>query len=98
SEDNGTDMPGAGAGEFRVTVPVVVPPAKTEVGLSATLDAAGGLTIMSAVFTESRDAVTVTAVLVKTGEVETTKVPEIAPAGTVAVAGTVAATELLLES
>jgi len=98
SDDNGTVKPPAGAGKVKVRVPTLVPLENTDVGFKVKLESGAGLTVSPSVFTASREAVMVTGVLPATAKVEMTNVPELAPAGTVTLAGTEATAELLLES
>jgi hypothetical protein len=86
-----TEIPPAGAGPFRVTVAVQVFPPVTEVGESVSPETTGLLTVKVAVTeTESRVAVRVTEVFAVTATVETLNVVDVAPAGTVTVAGSLA--------
>jgi len=89
-----TTNPPEGAAEPMVTVPVDVPstddPPTTEVGLIDRPVRTGGLIVKDAVGAPFPvPAVTVAVVAVPTGVVVTVKVPVVAPAATVAVAGTV---------
>lgn len=96
-----TCEPPAGAGPFRVTVPVEVPrgPPTTLFGLSVSEDTAGGRTVSMAVRAPPpKDAEMVTEVDAATALVVRVKVALVAPAATVTpLAGTLAAT-LLLDS
>jgi len=83
-----TTAPPVGAGSFSVTVPVEEFPPVTDVGLKLTELGAGAFTVIVVVFvTVFNVPVTVTAVLLVTGNVVTAKVAEFDPA-TVTVAGT----------
>lgn len=92
-----TAVPPDGAALPRVTVPVDVFPPTTEAGLSVTPVTTGGVTVRTAVLLEDEaasDAVMVTLVDFVTADVEIANVAEVAPAGIVTVAGTVAAAVL----
>ncbi len=87
-----TDNPEVGAGELIVIVPVEFVPPTTVVGLSTRELTVGPVTANVAVAdVEFAEAVIVAEELVATATVVMVKVPVVAPAGTEAVAGTVAA-------
>jgi hypothetical protein len=87
AEVRATDMPPVGAALPRVTVPLEVAPPLMVVGFRATAVTIGGLTVNVAdCAPEEMDGV----FAVATGSVVTVKVPLVAPAAMVAVAGTVA--------
>lgn len=90
-----TTIPPAGAAAPIVTVPEAVAPPVTEVGLRATETIAGGLTVSDALIPVPFTAAEICAVVgVPTVLVLTVKPACAAPAGTVTVAGTVAALTL----
>jgi len=94
-----TVTPPAGAAPLIVTVPVVVCPETTLAGLKDNIVTTGcGTTVRFAVMGKVSGGVTVmvTLVLVATANVVTLKVPLVAPAAMVKLAGTVAAPVLLL--
>lgn len=96
-----TVRPPVGAGPVRVIVPVDRAPPVRAAGLSDRADRDAGLTVMAAVWLRPLAvAVIVTSAAAKTGFDVAVKVAEVAPAGTVTVAGTVAAAvfELLSEA
>jgi hypothetical protein len=95
--DSVTTKPPVGAGALIVTVPVTLVPIRPVVGLTDTAEAAGGVTVNVADF-ELPDtvAVMVAMVFALTELVVTVAVVDVAPAGTVTVAGTLAE-PLLLE-
>ncbi len=94
-----TLKPPVGAALPRVTVPVEGVPPGTDVGLSETALTTGGLTVNVAVcFAVPVVAVIVGVCAVATASVVTVKVVDVEPAGTVTVAGTVAADVKLDES
>jgi len=94
-EESDTVKPPAGAAVARVIVPVEVPPPVTTVGLRETVQL-GTVTARLAVADWPPDvAVIVLVVFAPTVRVVIVKVPDVAPAATVAVAGTVAAEVLL---
>ena len=79
-----------------VTVPVVVAPPRTDVGLKVTEPTVGAVTVKVAVeFVVLAAAVIVDVVVVLPSVVETVKVAEVEPTGIVTDAGTVAALVLL---
>ena len=89
--DRAIEAPPAGAAPSRVTVPVLVDPPATELGLSTSETTVGGSIDTAPVFVvDPRFAVIVTDAGVDTGAVLTLKVAESAPAATFTVAGTVA--------
>jgi hypothetical protein len=92
-----TATPPVGAGPSSVTVPVAGLPPVNTVGLSASAERDGALTVRGAVFaTPPADAVMVGEVVEGTAEVEIVNVAVVCPAVTVTDAGTVAAAVLLL--
>jgi hypothetical protein len=92
-----TTNPPVGAGALIVTVPVTLVPIRPLVGLTDTADAAGGVTVTVADFElPGTVAVMVAVVFALTEVVVTVAVVDVAPAGTIAVAGTLAE-PLLLE-
>jgi len=94
-ELSATVRPPAGAAEEIVTVPVVLKPPSTVVGLREKPVTVGPLTVSDPVAEEElAEPVMVAVVFVPTATVVAVNVTEVAPAGTVAVAGTVTA-ELL---
>jgi hypothetical protein len=91
-----TTIPPAGAGALIVTVPVTIAPTRPDVGLTDTAETAGGVTVTAAVFAlPDTVAVIVAVVVMPTGFDITVAVTDVAPAGTVTVAGTLAAALLL---
>jgi hypothetical protein len=90
-EVSATESPPVAAAELIVTVPVDVAPPSTDVGFNVTPVTSGPSTVSVAV-TEVVPvvAVIVSVLFVPTAVVETVKVPVVAPAATVTVAGTVA--------
>jgi len=98
-DESVTGKPPVGAGPLMVTVPVDVAGARTVVGFSVRPVKDGGVTVRVAVGeTPLAVAVIVTGVVDATIAEVTVNVAVVAPAGTVAVAGTVAAEVLLDES
>jgi hypothetical protein len=95
-----TTVPPVGAAPLNVTVPVEDVPEVTDVGLNVTDDTeTGGATVSTALWLlPEAAAVMVTAVDVATVRVVTVKVVLVLPAGTVTLAGTVAAAVLPLVS
>ena len=97
-----TTSPPAGAGPVRVTVPVDVEPPATEVGFSVRADRlaeAGAVIVRLAVRVSPLYEPEIVATSVEaTAVVETANVAEVEPAGTVTLAGTVAAAELELNA
>ena len=95
-----TTVPPVGAAPFKVTVPVEDVPEVTDVGFNVTDDTeTGGVTVSTALWLlPEAAAVIVTAVDVATVRVVTVKVVLVLPAGTVTLAGTVAAEVLPLVS
>ena len=92
-----TETPPVGAGPFNVIVPVDVTPPRTDVGATARLISAGGLTVSVANSEPPFSVpVMVAATAEDTAEVETVKVADLAPAAIVTVAGTVALVALAL--
>jgi hypothetical protein len=92
-----TTVPPVGAGPLSVTVPVDGLPPATTVGLSASVERDGALTVRVAVFETPPAAAVMTGEAVEvTGEVEIVNVAVVCPAATVTDAGTVAAVVLLL--
>jgi len=92
-----TARPPAGAAELIVTVPVEETPPTTEVGLRATEESAGAVTVKVAVLVVPPVAAEiVTDALAATAMDFTVKVAVLAAAATVTEAGTVAAVELLV--
>ena len=92
-----TTTPPAGAGPLSVTVPVVVPPPLTVLGLRVSWPIPGGRTDRVALLLEPlQEARIVTEVVAVTGDVVTVKEEEVWPAATVMLAGTVATAVLLL--
>jgi len=88
---NFTTIPAVGAAPLSVTVPVEGVPPVTEVGETATLTKAGGVTVRVPVFeTVPNVPVRVAFAVVETGVVETVKLAELAPAATVTEDGSVA--------
>ena len=96
--DSVTNAPAGGAAPFKVTVPVELLPPTTEVGLLVTDDRLAAFTVKVAVLATPRVAVITEEVCAPTPSVVTVNVAEVLPAGTVTLAGTVAAAVLLLES
>jgi hypothetical protein len=93
-----TSVPPKGAAEAKVTVPVDPVPAVTDAGLTERLERVGVLTLRTAVFVVTFAVPEiVAATFVAVGVVVTVNVAVVAPAATVTLAGTAAAT-LLLES
>ena len=92
-----TDMPPAGAGPERVTVPVAeVPPLKVS-GLTSRSVRTGRLTVNVLLSVDPlKVALIVTSVFDATANVVTVTHPTVSPAATVTVAGTDATEELLL--
>jgi len=92
-----TVQPPAGAFPVNFTVPVELPPPVTMMGDSPMEESAGGVTVR---FAESETvpavALTLATEVVATGVAGTLNVTEVAPAGTVAIAG--GRTKLLLEA
>jgi len=89
-------MPPVGAAALIVTVPVEFLPPATVEGLSVKEVRTGGLIVRLAVtVVPFRLAEIVAVELVPTGEVFTMKIPIVLPAGTVTVAGGIAALKLL---
>ena len=95
--ESATGAPPAGAGPFSVTLPVEDSrPPVTLVGISVSEERIGGSTVSEAVrLTPPSEAEIVTGVDAGTGLVLTGKVALVAPAGTVTLAGSVAAASLL---
>jgi hypothetical protein len=92
SDERFTTKPPAGATLASVAVPVADVPPITIVGLSETLEMAGGLIVRAAVFvTPPAVAAIVAVVTVPIAVVVTVHVAVVAPAGTIAFAGKVAA-------
>ena len=102
--ERATSAPPAGAAPLRVTVPAEDAGPTTLVGLSARVESVtggggGGVTVNGAVtLTPPKDAEMVAELVAATGEVDTVNVALVAPAAIVTLAGTLATTELLLES
>jgi len=93
--ESATVAPPAGAAPLRVTVPVEAVPPVTLVGLRLNEErVAGGVTVRTA---ESLAAQMVTQLGAVTELVETVKFPDVAPAGTVTLTGTVATNGLPLK-
>jgi hypothetical protein len=91
-----TLKPIEGAGPFRVTVPVLDCPAETVEGFRVTVARVAGLTVSEAIAEVPKPvAVIVALVALETADVVMLKVAEVAPDGTVTVAG--AKATLLLE-
>ena len=89
-----TTLPLGPAGPVNVTVPITGAPPNRADGESVTLDTPAPVTVRTVVFvTEPAVAVTVTGVSDETGLVLILNVAEVAPAGTVTLAGTVALVE-----
>jgi len=94
-----TTAPAGGALPVRVTVPAVVRPPVTLAGVIVTVEFAAAVTIRFAVFVTDASVVEiVTVLLAATPRVVIVKVTLAEPAGTVTLAGTVAAAVLLLET
>src|SRR2546428_402349 len=95
--ESATAAPPAGAGPYSITVPVEDSrPPVTLVGISVSEERIGGSTVSEAVrLTPPSEAEIVTGVDAGTGLVLTVKVAVVPPAGTVTLAGTVAAPALL---
>jgi hypothetical protein len=94
--DRVTTNPPAGAGALIDTVPVTAVPTRPDNGLTDSVEIAAGVTVTDAVFElPDRVAVIVTVVEMLTGFEVTGAVTDVAPAGTVMVAGTLAAALLL---
>lgn len=89
-----TGRPPVGAGLPRVTVPVEVLPPTIELGLSERPVITGEATVRTAVLAKPNVAVIVAPIFAATGLVLTVNVDEVAPAGIVTDAGTIAAGEL----
>lgn len=90
-----TDAPPGPAGPVRVIVPVVEVPPTTAVGLIVMVEMPAALIVRVAVWlVPFRAPVKVTCVTDDTAVVVMAKLAEVAPAGTVTVAGTVALVEL----
>ena len=94
--DRYTTAPPAGAGPFRFTVPVEDVPPVTLVGLTATDETRGGITVSEAVWDPMYDAVMMTGVAIATALVVTVNAAVVPPSGTVTIPGTEAAALLLL--
>jgi len=90
-----TTAPPAGAGPFRVAVPVEGDPPVTLVGLKASAESTGGMTVNEAVCVDPKDPEMVAVVEAATAMVATVNVALVAPAGTVTLPGTDAAAALL---
>jgi len=91
-----TARPPVGAGPVNVTVPVLLVPPATDVGLRLTELTAGGLIVRDAEAEELPElALIVAVVTLDTAMVVTANVAVVAPAATVTLAGTVADVELL---
>ena len=87
--DRETTLPPSGAGPVRVTVPVDWVPPTTEEGLTDTpWTSTGRIERTCDTFLPFADAVTVDEVFDVVRSVVTVKAPELAPAGTVRLAGT----------
>jgi len=98
-DDRLTRVPSVGAGPVRVTVPVDDVPPTTEVGETVIPDNPGGVTVNTAVIVVVPEiAVIVAAVDADTGEVETVKVADVAPDGTVTLFGGTALVVLEVKS
>ena len=97
--DRATRVPPTGAGAFKVTVAVeLASPPTTVVGFRESKETDGGFTVRTAVCeTELKVAVIVEVATEPTAIEVTGKVVEAEPAGTVTLAGTVAAAVLLLD-
>ena len=95
--DNVTTAPPAGAGPFRVTVPVDEFPPSTETGLRLTKLGTGAVMVKLAVCVEPSVAEIANVAFAATGLEVTVKVAVVAPALTVTLAGTWAAPVLLLD-
>jgi len=93
---NVTTAPTVGAAPLRVTVPVELLPPTTEIGDRLTEDKDAAVTVSVALVLVPRVAVTTEVVVEATPNVVTVKVPDVLPADTVTLAGTLAATVLLL--
>jgi hypothetical protein len=94
--DRDTTAPPAGAGPFRFTLPVEEVPPVTVVGLTASDETRGGITVSEAVRDPMYEAVMMTVVAVATGLVVTVNAAVVPPWGTVTVPGTEATAALLL--
>src|SRR5579864_2894288 len=95
--DSVTTAPAGGAAPFNVTVPVELLPPTTDAGVLVTDDRAAAFTVNVAVLATPYVAVMMEEVLAATPSVVTVNVVDVLPAGTVTLAGTVAAAVLLLE-
>src|SRR5271166_2260157 len=95
--DRVTIAPPAGAEPFKVTVPVDVPPPKTDAGLTLTDASTAAVTVKLAFWATPYAPEMVSDVVVPTGLVVTLKVAVVAFAATVTVACTCAAAVLLLD-
>src|SRR5918999_1031931 len=96
--DNETAAPSLGAASFNVTVPVDELPPTTLVGLTASVDSATGLTLITEKRVVSRCvAESPTLVVVEEENVEIVKLPLVSPAGIVILGGTLATEGTSLE-
>jgi hypothetical protein len=94
-----TASPPAGAGPFRVTVPVAVPPALTRLGVRVIEVTTGARTCrLTERVTDPNEASMSISVCEATGWVVTVNVAEVEPAGIVTRSGTLAAEGCALES
>jgi hypothetical protein len=97
--ERATSAPPPGAEPVSVTVPTAVPPPTSAEGDVETEATPGGTTVITAVrVSPSPVAVRVTGVEEATGDVPTSKLADVRPAGTVTDPGTVATLEFALES
>ena len=87
---NVTTAPSAGAGPFKVTVPVEEAPPEIPDGLSDSDESTGGSMVSVAVCVAPYVAVIVAEAIASTAVVPTAKLAVVAPAATVTLAGTVA--------
>ena len=87
--DSITTAPPAGAAPLRVAVPVKAVPPVTLAGVKVTVESTAGLIVSVAVCVTAWLPVMLTVVMALTALVLTGKLAEVAPAGTVTLAGTV---------
>src|SRR3990172_9923934 len=91
SVDSATSAPPAGAGPFKLTVPVEEVPPVTLAGLTETAESTGGLIVRVVFWVPLKLPVMVAEVTAPTALVFTENVAVVSPAATVTLAGTVAA-------